>query len=84
MRQKIIYTHDLALFMGLSEAAVRSHIQRRSWPQAIPPPFRIGKKWAWSLHDIEKWVSAKTKQTETSTKWPNNRKRGRPRKRPAE
>lgn len=60
MNPQVIYVGDLASLMGTSEAAIRSHIQRRSWPAAIPLPFRLGRKWAWRVADVQNWLAGKS------------------------
>jgi len=73
MDQRLVYTRDIAQLLGITEAAVRSHLQRRAWPNAIPAPFRLGRKWAWRLQDIDRWFAEKTRETVA-------REVGRPRK----
>lgn len=60
MQPQVIYVGGLAGLMGTSEAAIRSHIQRRSWPTAIPLPFRLGRKWAWKMEDVQDWLAGKS------------------------
>lgn len=75
MKPEIIYVGDLAGLMATSEAAIRSHIQRKAWPCAIPRPFRIGRRWAWRLNDVKEWLEEKAMLHPSK-----GRKRGRPRK----
>lgn len=73
MPQHVIYVNDLAAMLGTSEAAVRSSIQRKGWPGSIPPPFRIGRKWAWQISAVTEWLNSKALAGPSKMK-----KRGRP------
>ncbi len=59
MKRDIIYVGDIAELMGTSEASIRSHLQRSAWPGAIPPPFKIGRRWAWRICNVHNWLDAK-------------------------
>lgn len=73
MQQLVIYIPDLAKALATSEAAIRTHISRRSWPRAIPVPIRIGIKWAWRKNDVESWLASLAGEAQPG-------KPGRPRK----
>jgi predicted DNA-binding transcriptional regulator AlpA len=77
MGKKIIYVPDLAVTLGKTEGSIRGHLGRESWPAAIPPPIRIGSRWAWRIEDVELWLEGKA--TVVSTAKPA-RPVGRPKK----
>lgn len=56
-QQLLIYISDLARALAVSEASIRSHLQRRHWPASIPPPLRLGRRWAWRKQDVEMWLA---------------------------
>ncbi len=54
--QDLYYIPEIAIKLGLTEAAVRGHIQRRSG--AIPPFIRLGRRVAVRRLDYERWLGA--------------------------
>lgn len=56
-QQLLIYISDLARALAVSEASIRSHLQRHHWPASIPPPLRLGRRWAWRKQDVEQWLA---------------------------
>jgi predicted DNA-binding transcriptional regulator AlpA len=42
---EVLYVADLARLLGMTEAAVRGHVYRRS--TAVPPAFTLGRRLAW-------------------------------------
>lgn len=71
MVRKVYYVPDVAEILGMTESAIRCHIQRRS--TSIPSWIRIGKRICWRRQDIEEWLATK----QASPTHPQ-RKRGRP------
>jgi predicted DNA-binding transcriptional regulator AlpA len=53
--QKLLNTKGIAEYLGITEAAVRSHIARKS--KAIPSPFKLGAQWRWVQQDVDAWVT---------------------------
>jgi len=53
----VIYLPELARKLGMTEAAVRGHIQRRT--DAIPPYFWLGKRIAWRSKSVDGWLEKK-------------------------
>ncbi|WP_435102259.1 helix-turn-helix transcriptional regulator [Arhodomonas sp. AD133] len=68
---KILYLRDVADELGMTEAAVRSHLQRGS--DAVPKPSRLGGRLVWGRKQFDAWLEAKLEG-------PPRRRRGRPRK----
>lgn len=56
-QQLLIYIPELARALAVSEASIRSHVQRRHWPTSIPIPLRLGRRWAWRKQDVEDWLA---------------------------
>ena len=55
MTKRVLYIADLAVALGMTEAAIRGHIQRRS--NALPPWVKLGKRVAWRAQDVETWLA---------------------------
>ena len=51
----VLYVPDLARKLGLTEAAVRGHVYRRTG--AIPQPFPMGRRLAWRRATVEAWLA---------------------------
>lgn len=54
---KILKLPEVAKQLGMTEAAIRGHIARRS--SAIPMPFKIGIRNAWRQSDVDKWIESR-------------------------
>lgn len=63
MTPALLHVPQLAALLGLSEKAVRAHVHRRS--PAIPAPVRIGRRLAWRVVDVEKWLAGLKPQATT-------------------
>ena len=77
---KIMYVPDLARALGMTEGALRGHLNRESWPAAIPPPIKIGARWAWLIDGVNAWLQDKAAHPIPSNKPAPARPVGRPRK----
>jgi predicted DNA-binding transcriptional regulator AlpA len=53
----ILAIPDLAAYMGTTEAAIRSKLQRKC--PDIPPPFRIGRNLRWRRETVDAWFRKK-------------------------
>ena len=63
-QQAILYVPDLARMIGKTDSAVRAGIQRGAdW---LPPAFLMGRRHAWRLVDVERWLDARSKPTTTT------------------
>lgn len=51
----VIYVPEAARLLGLTEAALRGHVYRRTG--AIPRPFRMGRKLAWRRTTLQAWLA---------------------------
>ncbi len=58
MERQLYYIADIATILGVTEAAIRSHIQRRS--ACIPRWVKIGKRIAWRKNDVDTWLDGMT------------------------
>jgi predicted DNA-binding transcriptional regulator AlpA len=54
MASEIMYVRELAELLGLTEAGIRSALQRKS--EHIPPSFKMGKRHAWRRATVTKWL----------------------------
>lgn len=50
----VLKVHQLAEKLGMTEAAVRQHMYRRT--NAIPPWFYQGTRVRWRKQTVEKWL----------------------------
>ena len=53
----VLYVADLAKKLGRTEGAIRAAIGRGS--DSVPPPFKLGKVWAWMAVDVDRWLDVK-------------------------
>lgn len=51
----VLYVADMARKFGRTERAIRALIDRKS--KAVPPPFKLGGKWAWKREDVDSWIN---------------------------
>lgn len=62
----VIYIPEVARKMGMTEAAVRGHIQRNT--DAIPPWFPLGKskrpRIAWRRSTVDAWLEKQEQQAQ--------------------
>lgn len=58
MSAKLINIHQLSDVLGISNAAIYSHIARNNY-SAIPPPIRLGRKLAWIDAEVTLWIESK-------------------------
>lgn len=79
MKSKIYYTNDLATFLNISDAALRNKINRKAWPECIPEPFRIGRKWAWKVDSVQEWLQKRSSISSRQSAL-RSKKPGRPKK----
>lgn len=57
MQSDVLYVPQLATALGLTEAAVRGHVYRRTG--AIPKPFKMGRKLAWRQATVQAWLASR-------------------------
>ena len=57
MTAQILTLHELAEYMGCTEAALRGRLQRKC--PDIPPPFRVGRNLRWRRETVEAWFLRK-------------------------
>lgn len=55
-QSEVIYIADVAKLLGLSEHAVRAHVRRQT--NAVPRPFKLGRKLAWRRVAISEFLRA--------------------------
>lgn len=68
----VLYLADLAAKLNTTESAIRNHLAKRT--DAIPPGFKIGRRWAWTESDVTDWLDSRPRVAQYPSK-----KRGRPR-----
>lgn len=51
----VIYLPELAEKLGTTTDALRGHIKRQTG--AIPPYFRMGRKYCWTRESVDKWIA---------------------------
>lgn len=54
----VVHVEGLARLLNTTPQAIRSHIQRKNY-DAIPPPFHLGRRLAWSVRQVEEFVARK-------------------------
>lgn len=68
---EVYYIQDVAKKLGMTEAAVRAHMQRDSG--ALPLAFKLGKKWAWSREKFDTWLDHRSDNPVRKVGRPRNR-----------
>lgn len=64
--QKMIYDiNDLSSILGFSVSSIHAHLARKNY-EAVPPPFRLGRKLAWSVKAVDAFLEEKMHQAEQS------------------
>jgi len=58
----VIYLPEVASKLGMTEAALRGHIQRRT--DGIPPFFWIGRRLAWRRSTVDEWLVELERQSQ--------------------
>lgn len=58
LEPRVIDVNELARQLGLTVPAVHAHLARKNF-SAVPPPFKLGRRLAWSVEEIHKWLRAK-------------------------
>lgn len=51
----LMFIPEAARKLGLTEAALRGHVYRRSG--AVPKPFKMGRKLAWRRATLDTWLA---------------------------
>jgi len=51
----LMFIPEAAKKLGLTEAALRGHVYRRSG--AVPKPFKMGRKLAWRRATLDTWLA---------------------------
>lgn len=54
MDAQVLYVAELARMLGMTEAALRGHVYRRSG--AIPKAFKLGGKLAWRRSTVQAFL----------------------------
>lgn len=57
---EVLFVHQVAQLLGLTEAALRAHVYRDS--RGIPPHFKMGKRLAWRRSTVMGWLEAREKE----------------------
>lgn len=71
---EVLFVPDLARKLGKTDAAIRAAAQRKS--DAIPPPFRMGRKLAWRANKVDAWLDLQEKLAADADK-PRRRRKSR-------
>jgi predicted DNA-binding transcriptional regulator AlpA len=62
MLQKRFYNiEDMAAILGKSAAAIYGHLTRKQY-EAVPVPIKLGRRLAWVVEAVDKWIEAKAAQ----------------------
>nr|WP_321513168.1 transcriptional regulator [uncultured Pseudodesulfovibrio sp.] len=79
MKKRIVFIKELSEILGdVSVSSIRSHLQRKNF-QAVPRPIYLGRRLAWSIDTIEKFIAMKETEAAELGKG-SARTKGRPRK----
>lgn len=60
MKKRVVFIKEFSEIMGMSESAVRSHLQRATYEKdgigVLPRPFHLGRKLAWTTDMISNFL----------------------------
>jgi predicted DNA-binding transcriptional regulator AlpA len=60
-QSEVLYVPDLARKLGRTEAAIRTAVNRKAdW---LPPAFSMGRRLAWRVTDVDKFLAAQAGKT---------------------
>lgn len=62
MQKRIYNINELASILGFTVPAVHAHLARKNY-DAVPPPFRLGRRLAWSVEAVDNWLAEKIRQS---------------------
>ena len=87
MVQKRFYNiEEMSAILGKSIASIYGHLARKQF-DAVPVPMKLGRRLAWLVEGVDKWVEGKIAEVEAQGKayeaflqQVRPRRRGRPRK----
>ncbi len=57
-QKRFYYIGDMAVILGKTAGAIHGLLTRRQY-DAVPPPMKIGRRQAWLVEAVEKWINAK-------------------------
>lgn len=61
VKQRVYYRKDMAKILGISRGNLSVLLHRKSWDTLPPPSFKLGKKNAWLVEDVESFFDKKRK-----------------------
>lgn len=61
MRKRLYNINELAAILGFTVSAIHGHLARKNY-DAVPPPFRLGRRLAWSVEAIDQWLEDKIEE----------------------
>jgi len=65
MRKRLYNINELASILGFTVPAIHAHLARKNY-DAVPPPFRLGRRLSWSVQSIDLFIENKMKEAEES------------------
>ncbi|MGE4299807.1 MAG: helix-turn-helix transcriptional regulator [Desulfovibrionaceae bacterium] len=63
MRKVIYNINDLSAILGFTVPAIHAHLARKNY-EAVPRPFHLGRRLAWSTEAVHQWLDMKINQPE--------------------
>lgn len=53
-QSEVLYVPQVAQLLGMTEAALRAHVYRRT--KAVPSAFKLGRKLAWRRESVQEFL----------------------------
>lgn len=79
--KEILFINDLSRLLSMRAPAIRQNILNERF-HIVPPPVKLGKRYAWHRRNVEKWIAGRFGLDEgPATPSPEEEKRGRGRPR---
>lgn len=85
LEKKFYNIEEMGLIFGKTIASIYGHLARKQL-DVIPPPIKLGRRLAWPVKEVDRWIEGKTEMmNEALEEYRKHieskpRKRGRPRK----
>ncbi|MDR1397681.1 MAG: hypothetical protein LBJ14_08120 [Desulfarculales bacterium] len=54
---------EMSTILGKSISAIHGHLARRQY-DAVPPPMKLGRRLAWLVEMVDKWIADKVAHAE--------------------
>jgi predicted DNA-binding transcriptional regulator AlpA len=61
LQPRFYYIEDMATILGKSALSIYGHLARKQY-DAVPVPMKLGRRLAWVVEEVDKWIAGKVVQ----------------------